>query len=443
MKVGLIYPSRSRKSTYSSFNPDLQKFFDTNNYIPTFFLPSLSLLTIAACSPPDMEVKLIDERIENIDFDEHFDIVGISIMTEQAIRGYEISSEFRKKGVFSVIGGIHASTLPKEAKEYCDSVVVGEGEPVWPLLLRDFRKGSVRKFYYNQAPCDLTKSPVPRYDLVDSEIFTLIPAQTTRGCPFACSFCSVTEVYGSEFRNKTKKQVITEIIAIQEKAKNRRIIFNDDNAFVNRKKSYALLNSLIPFRIKYFTQADISIAEDKRLLDLMHKSGCVMVFIGFESLVPDSLSSIQSSKWKYKRLNTYSEACDKIQSHGIQVLGSFIVGFDSDDKSVFERLIEFTLKNKILGQYHLLTPFPGTKIRNSLIKSNRLSAAHKKWDLFSCFDVVFPPMNMSKRDIESGLLRVYETVYSREAHLKRSRKMIDIFKKLTQKNEETLGNKEH
>ena len=125
MKVGLIYPSKSRRSTYSSSNPELQKFFDTNSYVPTFFLPSLALLTIAACSPPDVEVKLIDERVENIDFDEHFDIVGISVMTEQAVKGYEIAQNFRGRGIFTVMGGIHVSTLPAEAKRYCDCVVIG------------------------------------------------------------------------------------------------------------------------------------------------------------------------------------------------------------------------------------------------------------------------------------------------------------------------------
>jgi radical SAM superfamily enzyme YgiQ (UPF0313 family) len=430
MKLGLIYPSKSQKSTYSSSNAELQKFFDTNTYIPQFYLPSLSLLTIAGCSPPDAELKLIDERVDEINFDEHFDIVGISVMIEQAIRGYEISQKFRQKGVFTVMGGIHVSTLPEEAKKYCDCVVIGEGEPIWPTILADYKKGKIKQSYHNDKPFDLAKSPIPRYDLVDTSVFNVIPTQTTRGCPHDCSFCSVTEVYGPKFRAKSTNQIIDEIKAIQKVSKNRRIIFNDDNMFVNRKKSYKLLELLIPLKIKYFTQADISISEDEKLLDLMHQSGCVTIFVGLESLVSENLLSIQSNKWKYDRVDMYSEACKKIQSYGIQVLGSFIVGFDHDKKDVFERLIRFTSENDIMGQYHILTPFPGTKIRESMIKAKRLPKNDNRWDLYSCFDVIFPPKNMSKKELEAGLLNVYNTVYSRSEHLKRSRNMIDIFKNL-------------
>ena len=158
-----------------------------------------------------------------------------------------------------------------------------------------------------------------------------------------------------------------------------------------------------------------------------------MVFIGFESLVPENLASLQSNKWKFKRLKMYSEACKKIQSHGIQVLGAFIVGFDHDNKDVFQKLIDFTIENNITGQYHFLTPFPGTRIRDDLIRESRLPANDSQWDRYSCFDVVFTPKMMSNEELEAGLLEVYQTVYSKEAHLKRSRHMIDIFKHLKHK----------
>lgn len=430
MKIGLIYPSRSQSHTYKSTNPHLQDLFDTNSYIPSFFLPSLSLLTIAACTPQDFEIKLIDERVDDIDFKEDFDIVGISIMTEQACRGYEIAQIFNEKGVFTVMGGIHATVLPEEALNYCDSVVVGEGEEFWPQLLEDYIKGDVKKIYSNKGPANLEHSPIPRYDLVDTDSFTLFPTQTTRGCPHNCSFCTVTKVYGPKYRSKTIKQVIKEIEAIKSISKNSRIIFNDDNMFINKEQTYKLLESLIPLKIRYFAESDISFAEDEKLLHLAQKSGCVTVFIGFESLIPENLASLQNTKWKYKRLKMYSEACQKIQSHGIQVLGSFIVGFDHDDKDVFKRLIDFTLENNILGQYHFLTPFPGTRIRNDLIKDSRLSSDDNRWDLYSCFDAVFPPKKMSKQELKEGFLNIYKTVFSKKAHLKRSRHMIDLLKEI-------------
>jgi radical SAM superfamily enzyme YgiQ (UPF0313 family) len=430
MKISLIFPSRSRKSTYSSSNSKLQELFDANPYVPAFYLPSLSLLAIAACTPEDIEVKLVDERVAPIDFEEQVDLVGISIMTEQALRGYEIATEFKKRGVATVMGGIHASVLPEEAAHHCDCVVIGEGETLWPQLLEDFRKGSLKRFYTNKCRVDLLKSPTPRYELLDMSAYNLIPTQTTRGCPHDCSFCTATKVYGAQFRSKTVNQVINEVEAIQRVSQKHRIVFNDDNMFVDRKKAYQLLSALIPLKIKYFTESDASIAEDEKLLDLMQKSGCVTVFIGFESLVAENLSSLQNNQWKFKRLATYSKVCQKIQSYGIQVLGAFIAGFDHDDRSVFQKLIDFTLENKILGQYHCLTPFPGTRMRSSLINEKRLDQDHSQWNKYSCFDVVFDPLMMSKEDLEEGILQVYRTVYSQEAHAARSRHMIDIFKRL-------------
>jgi len=430
MKISLIFPSRSRRSTYSSSNSKLQGFFDVNQYVPSFYLPSLSLLTIAACTPEDIEVRLIDERVTRVDFEEQVDLVGISMMTEQALRGYEIAREFKKRGVVTVMGGIHASVLPDEAARHCDCVVIGEGETLWPQLLEDFQKGSLRRFYSNDRRVDLLKSPVPRYALLDMDAYNLIPTQTTRGCPHDCSFCTATKVYGSQFRSKTVEQVIAEVEAILKVSQKHRIVFNDDNMFVDRKKAYQLLSALIPLKIKYFTESDASIAEDEKLLDLMQKSGCVMVFVGFESLVPENLTFLQSNQWKFKRLPTYSTVCQKIQYFGIQVLGSFITGFDQDDKSVFQKLVDFTLKNQILGQYHCLTPFPGTRLRDSLVNEKRLEQDHCQWHTYSCFDSVFDPLKMSKDDLEEGILHVYQTVYSKEAHLGRSRHMIDIFKHL-------------
>lgn len=430
MKIGLIYPSRSRKRTYSSSYAPLQYFFDTNYYVPSFYLPSLSLLTIAACTPPEEEIKLIDERVSPIDFDEPFDIVGISILTEQARRGYEIAQGFKERGVFTVMGGIHASVLPKEARQYCDAVVIGEGEIAWPDLLKDFKKGTIKEFYANSGPLDLVRSPIPRYDLIDVHAYPFIPLQTTRGCPLDCSFCTVTKVYGPKHRNKTTDQIMRELEAILKISINRKIVFNDDNMFLNRSKSSELLKAIKPLKIKYFAESDISIVKDERLLDLMWASGCVTVFIGFESLIPENLDSIQRNKGKLHYLEMYAEACAKIQARGIQVLGAFIFGFDHDTRDVFQNTKKFVLDNNILGQFHLLTPFPGTRTRDILIKEKRLPENDCRWDVYSNFDAIYSPKLMTKKELEAGLLDVYQTVYSREAYLKRSRHMIDIFKVL-------------
>lgn len=430
MKIGLIYPSRSRKRTYTSSHPPLQHFFDTNPYVPSFFLPSLSLLTIAACTSKEHELRLIDERVGPIEFDEAFDIVGISIMTEQARRGYEIAEEFRKRGVLTVIGGIHASILADEAKKHCDSVVVGEGELSWPVLLKEFAQGEVKPFYDSPEPFDLSLSPAPRYDLVDPNVYPFFPVQTTRGCPLDCSFCSATKVYGPVYRHKTTAQILAELDALLKLSINRKVVFNDDNMFLNRARSCELFRAITPLRIKYFAESDISIANDESLLRLMAKSGCTTLFIGFESLIAENLNAIQPKKWKLRFLEKYGAACAKIQEHGIQVVGAFILGFDLDDPAVFERTAEFVLNSHIFGQFHILTPYPGTRIRDELVTQGRLRNDDDHWDLYSGFDPVYSPINMSKEDLANGVLHIYESAYTKEAYEKRSRHMIQMLKNL-------------
>jgi radical SAM superfamily enzyme YgiQ (UPF0313 family) len=428
MKIGLIYPSRSRKRTYTSSYPPLQLFFDTNPYVPSFFLPSLSLLTIAACTPEEHELRLIDERIEPIDFDAPFDLVGISIMTEQARRGYEIAEEFRKRGVFTAIGGIHASILADEAKKHCDSVVVGEGESSWPLVLEDFAKRAVRPLYRSPEPFDLSLSPVPRYDLVDPDSYPFFPVQTTRGCPLDCSFCSATKVFGPVYRLKSIDHILAELDALLRISLNRKIVFNDDNMFLNRARSRELFKAITPLRIKYFAESDVSIADDESLLRLMAQSGCVTVFVGFESLAAGNLNAIQPKKWKLRFLENYGAACAKIQAHGIQVVGAFILGFDLDGPDVFERTADFVLKNHIFGQFHILTPFPGTRIRDELIAQGRLPNDNDDWDLYSNFDPIYAPKCIKKEELANGLLHIYRSAYTKEAYEKRSRHMIQMFK---------------
>lgn len=430
MKIGLIYPSRSRRRTYTSSYPPLQNFFDTNPYVPSFFLPSLPLLTVAGCTPQEHELRLIDERIEPVDFEAPFDLVGISIMTEQARRGYEIAEEFRKRGVFTVIGGIHASILADEAKMHCDSVVIGEGELSWPVLLKDFAQGAARPFYRSPEAFNLSLSPAPRYDLVDPNIYPFFPVQTTRGCPLDCSFCSATKVYGPAYRLKSTAQILAELEALLKISINRKVVFNDDNMFLNRARSRELMRAITPLRVKYFAESDISIADDESLLRLMAKSGCVTVFVGFESLAAENLNAIQPKKWKLRYLEKYGAACAKIQEHGIQVLGAFILGFDHDDRAVFERTAEFILNHHIFGQFHILTPFPGTRTRDELIAQGRLSNDDDNWDLYSCFDAVYSPKNMAKKELANGLLQVYESAYSKEAYEKRVRHMIQMFRNL-------------
>lgn len=424
MKIGLIAPARNKVRTYHSNNARLRTFFAENKHVPGFFHPNLALITVAALTPGDVELSVIDERVDILDLDEDFDAVGISMMTAQARRGYEVADHFRNRGIHVVLGGIHPTVLPQEAAAHCDTVIVGEAEQTWPRFISDLREGRPEKLYQDQG-IDLRTSPVPRYDLVDTSVFPMMPIQTTRGCPYDCDFCSVTSVFGPKVRFKAVDQVIQEIEAIKRTAKTNRFVFNDDNTFVVRKKAYELLEAIKPLRAKYFAQTDVSVADDEKLLNLLAESGCTTLFIGFESLVPENLAGIQRSKWKLKHLEGYRESCKRIQAHGIQVLGAFVVGFDHDTQDTLMVLRDFILENHLWAQIHLLTPFPATGVRTRLVEEGRLAATDANWDLYTCFDCTFEPARITKRELEETLVEIYEAVYSETAHGQRMRYMVD------------------
>jgi len=430
LKIAIIAPSLYEVNTYYSNNSRFKKFFKKNKNIPGYFHPNLALLTIAALTPDETEITLIDERVNAVNFDEDFDIVGITMMTAQALRGYEIADRFRERGVHVVIGGIHATTVSEEAQIHCDTLIAGEAENTWPRFLKDFGKGLSKKIYQDHS-VDLTKSPLPRYDLVDTSLFHLLPIQTTRGCPFDCNFCTVTKVFGPKFRVKSVAQVVREVEAVQRVSRTRRCVFNDDNTFAHRKRAYEILEAIKPFRVKYFAQTDISIADDEKLLRLLQDSGCKTVFVGFESLVSENLAELQRSGLKLKRLDKYSESCEKIQAHGIQIVGSFIVGFDHDTRESLLLTRDFVLENNIWAQFPFLTPFPGTRVREDLIEQGRISPDDTDWDIYTCFDAVIEPRRMKIKDLEDTVLEMYESVYTDAAHRKRMRHMIDQMKRTT------------
>jgi radical SAM superfamily enzyme YgiQ (UPF0313 family) len=347
--------------------------------------------------------------------------------TSQAIRGYEIAKQFKQRGVYTVLGGIHPTVCPAEAGEIGDTVFIGEAENTWPRFLEDFKLGNPAKIYKDSG-IDISKSPVPRYDLIDTLKYHNLPLQTTRGCPHDCNFCTVKTVFGPKYRIKSTGQIVREMEAIQRVARNKRCIFNDDNMFVNKKKAFEILEAITPMKMMYFAQTDIAVADDDNLLKKLRDSGCVTLFIGFESLVPENLVYIDKTQWKLKQSQLYGEKCKRIQYHGIQVLGSFMIGLDYDSPQSLMRLKEFVLENNIWAQFLYVTPFPGTRMRAELIRQGRLAASDTNWDIYTCFDAVFKPLNMNIQELNDVALYIYESVYSDTAHQRRLRHMIEQLK---------------
>jgi len=382
----------------------------------------------------DAEIELIDENIEDIDFNQDYDLVAITAMTQQATRAYEIARRFSENKTKVVLGGIHASVLPEEAKLHVDSVVIGEAENLWPILLDDFRHNRLSSVYTSQREVDLKESPIPKYELLEDKPYRIVWVQATRGCPHDCSFCCASRVYGFKYRHKSIDQVIEEIKKIRSIKKHAVIGFADDNLLCDKNYCRHLLEKVADLRIRWIGQSDISIAYDNSLLELIKKSGCVALFIGFESIIEDNLRGLDSSNWKLKHFKDYVASISKIQSNGIGIIGTFIVGFDNDDNSVFDRLANFIIDNRLAGaQIAALTPFPHTKIRAALLKEGRV--IDTPWDNYTLYDANIKPKKMSSQELEEGILHTFKKVYSSGVAIEKSKYFRNVFFELRKKGE--------
>ncbi|MDO8715989.1 MAG: radical SAM protein, partial [Dehalococcoidales bacterium] len=338
-------------------------------------------------------------------------------------------------GVPVVIGGLHVTAEPEEAKRYADSVVIGEAEPLWPRIMADFKNKRLQPFYREERPGTyaLSDSPMPRYDLLAPKQYNRITVQTSRGCPHDCEFCAGSKLFGKGFRQKPVDSVIKEIKKIKEKWPKPFIEFADDNTFVDKKWSKDFLKKLMPLEIKWFAETDISVADDEELLKLMYHSGCYQLLIGLESTSEDSLNGIEAHNWKLKQRQGYLEAIDRIQSNGITVNGCFIVGLDGDTTGIFRDIRDFIEKSRLLeAQVTVLTPYPGTPLYQRLRAEGRL-LKDEFWDRCTMFDINFRPRNMSVEELEQGLLWIFKEIYTEKEYLKRKRHYMDIIKKLPER----------
>lgn len=387
----------------------------------------LSILILAALTPEEYEIEIIDENLHQVDFNKNYDLVAITCCTQQATRAYEISKKFQRKNIKTVLGGIHPTVCSDEASKNADSVVVGECEELWPKLLRDFEAGELKKSYKQTELYDLKKAPLPRYDLIKYLNYRMFWIQTTRGCPHDCNFCVASNIYGKRFRVKSVEQVVEEIEFIKSVRINPRISFADDNMFVNKNYSKSLLEKILPLNIRWFAQTDVSVAEDMELLILLKKSGCSILFIGFESLSEDELKKTNKNNWKAKKVKYYEEYIHKIQSMGIGIFGAFMIGFDSDDVGSIKNTCNFIKESKIYApQISVLTPYPGCALREKLAGQNRI--LDKDWNYYTGLDVTFKPNKMSEKELQGQLVSSLKSIYNKEYLENNIRYFKDIFK---------------
>jgi radical SAM superfamily enzyme YgiQ (UPF0313 family) len=356
-------------------------------------IPQLSLILLKGLTPPNHEVKIIEEEYMQLDLDEECDLVGISCMTSNAYRGYRIADAFRKKGKLVVMGGIHPSLLPEEALMHADSVVIGEAEGVWEKILVDIEQNHLQRIYHDPNP-DLDRYlPKDFSTLPSKRFFNLLPLETTRGCPYDCNFCCVSKIYGTKLKHIPVENIVRDIIA----SGNKNFIFLDDNIIAHKKYARELLKALIPLKIRWIGQSTISFGRDIELIRLAKKSGCRGLFIGLESVLESNYKNYN----KLKDLKDTRKSLKEILKMGIIIQASVIFGFDNDTKETFDQTIKFLINNNLsIASINVLTPYPGTRLFDEFKKSGRL--LHERWEYYDHHTVVFKPKNMSPRELQIG-----------------------------------------
>lgn len=432
MKIALIAMSGIR-----TYNPELLRLGMT---LPGFVergravasLPSLSLLTLAALTPARHELSYHEvEDIQELDELPACDLAAISALAAQINEAYALADRYRAEGVRTVIGGLHVTACPEEALRHCDIVVVGEGEVSWPRLLQDIQTGRAQKIYDSTGDeFDLAGAPVPRFDLLDPDRYNRLTVQTSRGCPWRCEFCASSILLTSRYKLKPVDNVIAEIRAIKQVWPRPFIEFADDNSFADKRRSRLLLEAVAKEDVRWFTETDVSVADDPDLLAMMCRAGCAEVLIGFESPSRTGLDGIELRRnWKHGRISSYRDAVERVQSHGIRVNACFVLGLDGDGPEVFDAVEEFVEQTLPFDvQITVQTAFPGTPLYERLRREGRL-IDEVGWDRCTLFDVNFRPLHMTVEDLERGLVELGRHLYSDEATARRRRGFKDQWRR--------------
>ena len=404
MKIKLIVPHEQSEDNISSEE--------------TFKIQKVNLPLLAALTPPEHTVKIADEAFVSDDINEEVDLVGITVMTDLALRAYQIADTYRQRSVKVVMGGIHATVLPSEALQHADAVVIGEVEGIWPKLLSDAASGEMQKLYCANKITNLNGMPIPWRDLYPkpaSQSYTPLAfgIEAARGCPYDCEFCSIGSVMGRQYRARPVSEVIAEI----ESVNSPHLFFVDDALALNRQVSKKLFTELIPLRRKWAGQGTVSLAEDLELLKLMRRSGCIGLLIGFESVQKETHDRMK----KIRNLKIdFPEAVRRFHGEGIAILGAFIFGFDHENKDVFDQTFEFSIKNRLdCIELRILTPFPGTRLYKRLLDEGRLFAPNWWLHGYPPDTVLFQPKGMTSDELIEGFARLNRQVYSFDSIMKR------------------------
>jgi radical SAM superfamily enzyme YgiQ (UPF0313 family) len=396
MKITLVFPAIGRRKGSS--------------YLRLWQMEPLSMGTLAALTPDDVEVKFYDDRIEPIPYDEPTDLVAMTVETYTARRAYQIASEFRKRKVPVVMGGFHPTLRPDEVASHAEAVVCGGAENLWQRVIDDFRHGRWQKFYRDTQPLVLG-SLMPRRDIFRGKKYLPLGLiEAGRGCVHSCEFCSIQCMHGGEYGRRPLDAIVAEL---QDLRRSRRLFFFvDDNVTAKPAEAREFLRAIEPLGIRWLSQMSVTAAHDEGFVDLLARSGCQGVLIGFESLDRENLTAM------HKDFNTqagdYERAIANLRRRGIGVFGTFVFGYDNDGPETFAETLGFAREQGLyLGAFNHLVPFPGTPVHRRLEEAGRLQ--NPEWWLdpdYRFNDVAFQPARMSAEELQAECMAARQAFYS-------------------------------
>jgi radical SAM superfamily enzyme YgiQ (UPF0313 family) len=385
--------------------------FDSNNQLVKLrraSSPPLSILYLAALTPREHDVSLVDEVVQSLDFEEPVDLVAITSATVAVRRAYQIADEFQRRKVRVVMGGIHATSLPNEALEHVDAVVLGEGDEIWPTVVKDAQQGALRRIYHGTRRESLANLPFPRFDLIDKSRYVrlpfrktpIYPVQTARGCPHLCDFCSVSVFWGRKMRFRPVEDIVAEIRYSQADT----IFFTDDNFLAHPRRTRELVEALTPLNIRYICQFDTLAHREPELIRAIARSGCFLAFVGFESIETRILADVNKP---FNNPSQYPELIRLLHKNGINIYASFMIGFEHDDFDTARATADFLIDQKVsLASFFRLAPYAGTSLYDRFSQAGFL--LDKTWwlrtgEIHSL--VRFPEKAYSGEELSSSAMR--------------------------------------
>jgi radical SAM superfamily enzyme YgiQ (UPF0313 family) len=408
MKILLVHPRRRDKYNY-------------NDGIKAY-IPPLTLPVIAGLTPKNIEIELCDENVEEVNFNTNANLVGITGITTLINRAYEIADIFRKRGKKVIMGGIHVSAMPDEAKNHADSILIGEAEDLWEEIIEDFRTNRLKEEYKSETYPDLKKIVIPRYELLKFNKYRRstgtnaprLPIQSSRGCPFNCKFCSVTKFWGPKIRTKPLGNIEKELLHIKSLGTNR-IFFSDDNFIADINYTRDLIKLLKKYDFSWICQVSTNIYNHEDLISEMKKAGCSAVYIGIETFSGEDLENINKN---FNKMVNYEKLFALFAKYNIRVTASMIVGLDGDTRKTLEHMIEQLIRFKVsYAQFFLLMLLPGTKMREDFLKNNRI--IDHNWDHQNGTVVTFLPKSFQIEELQDYYWELYNKFYSYKSIISR------------------------